>query len=89
MPNTKSAAKRDRQNERRRSVNTANRSKLRTQMKKLRAAIAALDAQAAQTLLPATVALLDKSIQQGVLHRNAAARHKSRLTLKVNSLAAK
>ena len=89
MPNHKSAEKRDRQNVRRNAVNTANRTKLRTQLKKLRAAIAAGDAQAAQTLLPQTISFIDKAIQKGVLHRNAAARHKSRLTGHVNALGAK
>jgi len=89
MPNHKSAEKRDRQNARRNAINTTSRTKLRTQIKKLRAAISSGDAQTAQQLLPATIAEIDKSIQKGVLHRNAAARHKSRLTLSVNSLAAK
>lgn len=88
MPNHKSAEKRDRQNARRNAINTANRSKMRTQIKKLRAAISAGDLQAAQALLPQTIAIIDKSIQKGILHRNAAARYKSRLTLRVNSLAA-
>ncbi len=88
MPNHKSAEKRDRQNARRNAINTANRSKLRTQIKKLRAAISAGDLQTAQALLPKTIAIIDKSIQKGILHRNAAARYKSRLTLRVNSLAA-
>ncbi len=88
MPNHKSAEKRDRQNVRRNAINTANRSKLRTQIKKLRAAISAGDLQTAQALLPKTIAVIDKSIQKGILHRNAAARYKSRLTLRVNSLAA-
>jgi small subunit ribosomal protein S20 len=88
MPNHKSAEKRDRQNARRNAVNTANRSRLRSELKKLRAALAEGDAQAAQTLLPLTIKVIDKAIQKGVLHRKAAARHKSRLTLKVNALAA-
>jgi len=89
MPNHKSAEKRDRQNVRRNANNTASRSRLRSQLKNLRAAIAAGDAETARTLLPATIAVIDKAIQKGVLHRNAAARHKSRLTLHVNALAAK
>ena len=88
MPNHKSAEKRDRQNARRNAINTASRSRLRTEMKKLRGAIASGDAEAARTLLPTTVSEIDKAIQKGVLHRNAAARHKSRLTGHVNALAA-
>jgi len=38
-------------------------------------------------LLPVTVSEIDKAVQKGVLHRNAAARHKSRLTARVNATA--
>jgi small subunit ribosomal protein S20 len=89
MPNHKSAEKRDRQNAIRNAVNTANRTQLRTSIKKLRAAIAAGDLQEAQTLLPLTVSAIDKSVQKGVLHRNTASRHKARLTVHVNELSAK
>ncbi len=37
-----------------------------------------------QALLPQTVSLIDKAVQKGVLHRNAAARYKSRLTVRVS-----
>jgi small subunit ribosomal protein S20 len=89
MPNHVSAEKRDRQNAKSNAVNTANRTKLRTAVKKLRAAIATKNAASAQQLLPVTISAIDKAIQKGVLHRNAAARHKSRLTSHVNALAAK
>jgi small subunit ribosomal protein S20 len=89
MPAHKSAEKRDRQNLRRNAINTAHRSRLRSSIKKLRAAIAAGNAQEAQALLPETVSVIDKSVQKGVLHSNAAARHKARLTMHVNALAAK
>jgi small subunit ribosomal protein S20 len=89
MPKHKSAEKRDRQNTRRNAINTANRTRLRTQIKKLRTVIAAGDAQQAKALLPNTISLLDKAVQDGVLHHNAAARHKSRLTLHINELSAK
>lgn len=88
MPNHKSAEKRDRQNARRNAVNTTNRSRLRTEIKKLRTAIAAGDIEAAKTQLPKTISVIDKAIQKGVLHRNTAARHKSRLTSHVNTLTA-
>ncbi|HEX8355206.1 MAG TPA: 30S ribosomal protein S20 [Pyrinomonadaceae bacterium] len=83
MPNHKSAEKRVRQNEKRRDINRGNRGRLRTGIKKLRAAIESGDAGAAQGLLSQTVSLIDKAVQKGVLHRNAAARHKSRLTMHV------
>jgi small subunit ribosomal protein S20 len=89
MPNHKSAEKRDRQNAVRNAANTANRSRLRTSLKKLRAAITSGDVKEAQTLLPDAVSVLDKSVQKGVIHRNTAARHKARLTKHVNELVAK
>lgn len=89
MPNHKSAEKRDRQNARRNAINTANRTRLRSSLKKLRAAIAANDSTQAQSLLSETVSIIDKSVRKGVLHRNTAARHKARLTTHVNKLAAK
>jgi small subunit ribosomal protein S20 len=89
MPNHKSAEKRDRQNARRNAVNTANRSRLRTNIKRLRAVLAAGNKDEAQALLPSVVSVIDKSVQKGVLHKNAAARHKSRLTSHVNDLLAK
>ena len=88
MANHKSAEKRIRQNERRNEVNRRNRSRLRTQVKALRTAIEAGDQGQAQTALKDTVALIDKAIQKGVLHRNAAARYKSRLTVRVNQMTA-
>ena len=87
MPNHKSAEKRMRQNEKRRLVNRNNRGRLRTGVKKLRAALAGGEAETLQTLLPETISLIDKAVQKGVLHRNAAARHKSRLTVRANTAA--
>jgi small subunit ribosomal protein S20 len=84
MPNHKSAEKRMRQNEKRRLINGSNRGRLRTGIKKLRAALTTGESGDAQTLLPETVSLIDKAVQKGVLHRNAAARYKSRLTSTVN-----
>lgn len=80
MPNHKSAEKRMRQNERRRAINRSNRTRLRTAVKNLRGALEGGDAKQTSTLLPVTVSMIDKAVQKGVLHRNAAARHKSRLT---------
>ncbi len=89
MPNHKSAEKRMRQNEKRHQINRSNRGRLRTEIKKLRAALAAGEQSQAQTLLPDTISTIDKAVQKGVLHRNAAARYKSRLTTRVNRAAAK
>ena len=87
MPNHKSAEKRVRQSERRRNINRHNRTKLRTAVKKLRSALSGTDKSQATGLLPMTVSEIDKAVQKGVLHRNAAARHKSRLTARVNATA--
>ncbi|MFY9555643.1 MAG: 30S ribosomal protein S20 [Blastocatellia bacterium] len=88
MANHKSAEKRARQADRRNEANRRNRSRLRTEIKKLRAAIEAGNRDEATSLLVGTVSLIDKSIQKGIIHRNAAARYKSRLTVEVNALSA-
>ena len=86
MPNHKSAEKRDRQNEKRRAVNRNNQSSLRTQIKKLRTALAGSDKQGSQELLNPTISLIDKAVNKGILHKNTAARYKSRLTARVSNL---
>ncbi len=87
MPNHKSAEKRVRQNEKRRDVNRNNKSQLRTQIKKLRAAIGTSDKSQSQEFLNPTISLIDKAVNKGVLHKNTAARYKSRLTSHINNLA--
>jgi small subunit ribosomal protein S20 len=77
-----------RQSEKRRARNRKNLSQLKTQVKKLRAAIAGGDAEAAKKLLPETVGEIDKAAKKGVVHDNAAARYKSRLSRKVSALGA-
>ena len=89
MPNHKSAEKRVRQSERRRLINRSSRTKLRTSIKNLRSALKSSDAKQVGALLPKTVSEIDKAVQKGVLHRNAAARQKSRLTVSANRAAAK
>lgn len=86
MPNHKSAEKRVRQNEKRRAVNRNNQSSLRTQMKKLRTALAASDKEQSATLLTPTISLIDKAVNKGILHKNTAARYKSRLTVHTSKL---
>ena len=88
MANHKSAEKRIRQNEKRRVINRGSRSAMRTEIKKLRTALTLGDADRAQQLLPAVVSIIDRSVQKGVLHRNTAARYKSRLTMHVAEAAA-
>ena len=89
MPNHKSAEKRMRQSEARRKINRGNRSRLRTTIKNLRSAIGTGDAKQVQELLPMTVSTIDKAVQNGALHKNAAARYKSRLTARSNAATAK
>ncbi|HMF58325.1 MAG TPA: 30S ribosomal protein S20 [Pyrinomonadaceae bacterium] len=88
MPNHKSAEKRMRQNEKRRDINRSNRSRLRTSVRKLREALSG-GGEDVNRLLPETISTIDKAVQKGVLHRNAAARHKSRLTARANKATAK
>ncbi len=87
MANHKSAEKRIRQNARRNEINRSNRSKLRTQIKKLRAAIAGSDKTVSGELLNPTVSVIDKAVNKGLIHRNTAARYKSRLTKHVAEIA--
>ena len=84
MPNHKSAEKRVRQSEKRRAINRSHRTKVRTYIKKLRSALETGSAQDVQAILPETISVIDKSVQKGVLHANAAARYKSRLTARAN-----
>lgn len=87
MPNHKSAEKRVRQNEKRRVINRGNRTKVRTYIKKLRAALDSGNGDDVQNTLPVTISVIDKAVQKGVMHKNAAARYKSRLTVKANQTA--
>jgi small subunit ribosomal protein S20 len=82
-----SVLKRIRQTQRRTEVNRANRSRLRTQIRKFRRALAGGNAAEAQALLGATVSLIDRSANRGVIHANTAARTKSRLLRRYNQLA--
>jgi small subunit ribosomal protein S20 len=84
MPNHKSAEKRMRQNEKRRAINKSNRTKVRTYIKKLRGALESGEKQEIDQILPEAISVIDKSVQKGVLHANAAARYKSRLTVQAN-----
>ena len=86
MANHKSAEKRVRQNAKRNEINRSNRSKLRTQIKKLRSALTASDKTQSTELLNPTVSLIDKAVNKGLIHKNTAARHKSRLTKHVSEL---
>ena len=88
MAHHASALKQMRQGVKRRARNRKNASQLKTQVKRLRTAIAEGDVEAAKKLLPQTVGEIDKAAKKGVVHDNAASRHKSRLSRKVNALVA-
>ncbi|MDE2850112.1 MAG: 30S ribosomal protein S20 [Acidobacteriota bacterium] len=83
MANSKQAERRIRQSLIRRDRNRAAMSRLRTSIKQLRTA-ADGDVAKARELLPATLSLIDATARKGVIHTNAAARRKSRLTRLVN-----
>jgi small subunit ribosomal protein S20 len=87
MPNHKSAEKRVRQSEKRRVINRGHKSKVRTYIKKLHAALDSGKNEDVQTVLPEVISVIDKSVQKGVMHKNAAARYKSRLTVRANQAA--
>ncbi len=79
MANTKSAIKQARQNTKRREHNRIYRSSPRTHVKKVRRLIEGAELDQAQTELAAAMSALDKAAQKGVIHKNNAARRKSRL----------
>jgi small subunit ribosomal protein S20 len=78
-----------RQGQKHRERNRKNLSQLKTQVRKLRAALAKGDAADAKESLAETVSAIDKAAKKGVVHDNAAARYKSRLTRRVNALNAR
>jgi small subunit ribosomal protein S20 len=80
----KSALKAHRQNIKRREHNRELRSKLRTGLKAIRKSLDANDIDGAKKSLTATQSLVDKMAAKGIIHRNTAARYKSRLTARVS-----
>jgi small subunit ribosomal protein S20 len=89
MANHLSALKRARQTEKRTATNRVNTSRLRSALRELKETIAQGDQTAAQNVYRETVSALDKSVQKGVLHKNTAARYKSRLSARVRVVGAK
>ncbi len=86
MANIKSAKKRAVQSEKRRQHNASRRSMMRTFIKKVHAAIAAGDKEAAQNAFNAMQPIVDRQACKGLIHKNKAARHKSSLTAQINAL---
>jgi len=85
MPNIKSAIKRVKVNEQKRANNIAAKSSMRTAVKNAEVAIANNGENAKDALLAASTKL-DKAASKGLIHKNAAARKKSRLAKRLNSL---
>jgi small subunit ribosomal protein S20 len=87
LPNIKSAKKRVTVSAARRKTNVAARTGLKTTLKKAASAIASADPDNAKIAVSAAVRNLDQAATRGTIHKNQAARRKSRLTKKVNALA--
>ena len=88
MANSKQAAKRARTSEKSRQHNMARRSMMRTYIKKTVTAIEAQDVTAAKEAYAQLEPVLNRYAVKGLIHKNKAARHKSRLTAKIKALAA-
>ena len=86
MANIKSQIKRNRTNEKARLRNKAAKSAIRTAAKKVRVAVEAKNLDEAEKALLVAISLIDKSVSDGVQHKNTASRQKSELQRLVNSL---
>lgn len=87
MPNIKSVVKDVKKSRERRTRNQDTKSRIKTFVKKTRAAMDAKSDQTA-TLITETVSIIDKAAKRGIIHPNAAARRKSRLMKRANAKAA-
>ena len=88
MANTKQAAKRAKKSVSQRAANMSLRTSLRSSIKKVQKAITVADHVAAQAVLKAQQATIDTMAGKRIIHKNKAARHKSRLSAKVKGMAA-
>jgi small subunit ribosomal protein S20 len=87
MANIASARKRARQSEKRRQHNAALRSELRSAVRNVRKAIAAGDKKAAQDVFRRAAGTIDSIADKNIIHKNTAARHKSRLSARIRAMA--
>lgn len=87
MPIIKSAMKRVRQQEKRRARNIATKRRIKAATKTTLSHIDAKDTKSAHSELIKAIAMLDKAVKKGTLHKNTAARRKSKLTLTYNKIA--
>ncbi|WP_456266782.1 MULTISPECIES: 30S ribosomal protein S20 [unclassified Bacillus (in: firmicutes)] len=88
MPNIKSAIKRTKTNNERRAHNVTVKSAMRTAIKQVEVSVANNDAEQAKAALASAAKRIDKAVKTGLVHKNAAARYKSRLAKQVNGLSA-
>ena len=88
MANSPQARKRAKQNDKRRAHNPSLRSLVRTKMKQVLAAIGTGEHGSAQDAYNQAVPVIDRMANKGIINKNKAARHKSRLNAKVKALAA-
>lgn len=88
MANSPQAKKRARQAEKRRTHNASLRSLVRTNIKKINAAIDSGSAEQAKAAYDSAVPVIDRMADKGIIHKNKAARHKSRLNAQVKALSA-
>jgi len=86
MTNIKSAIKRVKTSDKRRALNASQKSALRTAVKTVDTALANNEVEAAKAAFVAATKKLDKAVTKGLIHKNAAARKKSRLAKKLNEL---
>ena len=86
MANSPQAKKRARQAEKSRRHNAGLRSMVRTYIKKTQSAIESGDKEAAQAAFTQAVPVIDGMVNKGILHKNKAARHKSRLNAQIKGL---
>ena len=87
MANTDSARKRSRQSEKQRRRNASLRSALRTAVRDVNKAIAAGDKTAAKQVLSQSSSIVDRIADKKIIHKNKAARHKSRLSAAIKAMA--
>jgi small subunit ribosomal protein S20 len=86
LANNPQALKRARQAEKSRQQNASQRSMLRTYVKKVVSAIAGGDAEAAKAAYQAAMPVVDRMADKGIIHKNKAARHKSRLNARIRAM---
>ena len=87
VANTAQAKKRVRQSEKHRARNTARRSLMRTELKKALKAVESKDKAEAQQAYRSATSMIDRLARKGILHKNTASRHKSRLNNRLRAMA--